>query len=86
MPKIFLIQACRGSRDNDICAIRLSQKSPEMESEGERDSFGLHMLGSILRESWYIEAYSTPKYYAAYRVGFYRFPMHLVGQAHDPSS
>ena len=64
-PKIFLIQACRGQRENDVTATRVEHSQAQLKTDGET----MHLTPSmgILRESWYVEAYSTPKNYVAFR-------------------
>jgi len=64
-PKIFLIQACRGQRDNDVMATRVEHSQTQLKSDGE--TMPLKPSMGILRESWYVEAYSTPKNYVAFR-------------------
>ena len=66
VPKIFLIQACRGSRENDAYAAK-EHNQTEFRVEYETDSPSIKPMLGILRESWYYEVYSTPKYYVAYR-------------------
>ena len=64
-PKIFLIQACRGQRDNDVMATRVEHSQAQLKRDGE--TMPLKPSMGILRESWYVEAYSTPKNYVAFR-------------------
>jgi len=73
IPKIFLIQACRGSRENDAYAVKEhTQRIPAQTTltiEHETDSPVIKPMSGmgILRESWYYVVYSTPKNYVAYR-------------------
>ena len=73
IPKIFLIQACRGSRENDAYADKEhTQRVPAQTTltiEHETDSPVIKPKSGmgILRESWYYVVYSTPKNYVAYR-------------------
>ena len=62
-PKIFLIQACRGNEDNSTSFAKLPGKIENIIQQVESDSAGSNQL----RESWYFEAYSTPRNYTAYR-------------------
>ena len=64
-PKIFLIQACRGQRENDVTATRVEHSQAQLKTDGETRPLKPSM--GILRESWYVEAYSTPKNYVAFR-------------------
>ena len=72
-PKIFIIQACRGSRDNSNFSVvpEIEEKlaSSSLIKDG-KDDHSEKFVSEYCRESWYFKAYSTPKNYVALRHTF----------------